>query len=476
MINRSSILPHPPACRLAAAARSPAARAPAACSQLLPLRALAACRFLDAWRTLAVCLTGWVGATAIVVATAIVGAPATATAQYYFEDEPINYRRAAESNSVQRLAQRLAAGEVQLTADASGSYLRSVLDLLDVPLSSQTLVFSKTSLQQGQISPQTPRAVYFSDDCYVAWVQNGLIEIAVMDDELGAVFYSVRDRVPAARLHRDRGGCVACHSTNRTQKVPGFLVRSVYTGAEGLPRDFGTTSDHRSPFAERWGGWYVTGTHGNMRHLGNELALDPDDETVVDVDRGANLTSLADRVDLTPYLTEHSDLIALMVMEHQSQMQNFITRAHYETKLALADQDADEATTTARIEAAGEQLVQYLLFCDEDQLTDPIAGTSGFADDFSRRGPHDSRGRSLRQLDLQTRLMRYRCSYLIYSPAFDALPTPVARFVRQRVLAVLSGEDQSPPFAHLSAADRQAILEILRETKADWVSGEAFVP
>jgi hypothetical protein len=398
--------------------------------------------------------------------------------QYYFDEQPINYRRASESNPVARLEEKLRAGEVRLQADDRGSYLASVLQLLDVPQSSQTLVFSKTSLQQGRISPETPRAVYFNDECYVAWVQDGLIEIAVMDDRLGAVFYSIRDGARNASLNRDRGGCVACHSTNRTQKVPGFLVRSVYTGADGHPRDFGTTSDHRSPFSSRWGGWYVTGTHGQMRHLGNELATDPDDEEKIDAEKGANVLSLADRFVGTRYLTPHSDLVALMVMEHQSQMHNFITLAHYETVLAL---DAKSKSTEPppaiddearqRIEKAGDALVEYMLFCNEDQLTSPIAGTSTFVEDFTARGPVDSKGRSLRQFDLQTRMFRYPCSYLIHSPAFDALPQPVADYVRTRVLRVLKGEDQSPAFAHLTGDMRREILEILTETKADWVSG-----
>ena len=398
--------------------------------------------------------------------------------QYYFDEQPINYRRAAESNPVARLEEKLRAGEVHLRADERGSHLASVLELLDVPLSSQTLVFSKTSLQQGRISPETPRAVYFNDECYVAWVQDGLIEIGVMDDRLGAVFYSIRDGARNATLNRDRGGCIACHSTNRTQKVPGFLVRSVYTAADGHPRDFGTTSDHRSPFSGRWGGWYVTGTHGKMRHLGNELATDPDDEEKIDAEKGANLLSLTDRFAGTRYLTPHSDLVALMVMEHQSQMHNFITLAHYETVLALdAQSKASDPTeeiadqTRQRIEKAGDSLVEYMLFCNEDQLTSAVAGTSTFVEDFVARGPVDSKGRSLRQFDLQTRMFRYPCSYLIHSSAFDALPQPVAEYVRTRVLKVLKGEDQSPTFSHLSAETRREILEILSETKPDWING-----
>lgn len=416
--------------------------------------------------------------------------PDAASAQFDFEQPPIGYRAPATQNAVARLEQKIRSGEVTLKPDASGSYLAAILDSLDIPVSSQSLVFTKTSLQQARISPHSPRAIYFNDDCYVGWVQDGFIEIGVMDDRLGGVFYTVNDRSARPEFYRDRGACLGCHATGKTERVPGFFIRSVYPDAEGFARDFGTVSDHRSPFNSRWGGWYVTGSHGDMRHLGNELALDPDDEEKLDTQRGANVLSLTSRVETDRYLAPHSDLVALLVMEHQGQMQNLITLANYETLLAVdamsatdtntgvtdktdSKESADGIDQTARkrIESAGERLVEYLLFCDEAELTSPVSGTSTFADDFAARGPSDSKGRSLRQFDLSTRLFRYRCSYLIYSSAFDALPAPVGHYVRKRILGVLRGEDDSDKFNHLSADERQAILEILSETKADWVAG-----
>jgi hypothetical protein len=404
----------------------------------------------------------------------------TAVAQYEFEGPPINYRDRAMQNSVARLDERIRAGEVELVQDENGSYLRSLLKELDIPLSSQTLVFSKTSLQQGRISPQSPRAVYFNDDCYIGWVPGGLIEIAVMDDKLGGVFYTLRDRDPSASLLRDRGGCLGCHSTGRTKQVPGFFVRSIPPDEEGRPRDIGYVSDHRSDFETRWGGWYVTGTHGTLRHRGNAFALDADNEELVDMEPGANLVSLSERFATDRYLTPHSDLVALMVMEHQSQMHNLITAANYETIKATdsdrtmnqaLDRPADFQTesTVRRIHKAGDKLVEYLFMKDELQLKETVAGTSGYAEEFSARGPHDSQGRSLRQLDLGQRLFRYPCSFLIYSPALAALPEPMLAYVRDRIQAVLRGEDPSGSFGHLTAEDRQAITEILAETGPKWL-------
>ena len=78
----------------------------------------------------------------------------------------------------------------------------------------------------------------------------------------------------------------------------------------------------------------------------------------------------------------------------------------------------------------------------------------------------------LRDFDLQTRLFRYPLSYMIYDAAFDALPDLAKERIYQRLLEILTGKDQSEAYARLSAADRRAILEIVRETKrglpADW--------
>jgi hypothetical protein len=233
---------------------------------------------------------------------------------------------------------------------------------------------------------------------------------------------------------------------------------------------------HESPLDERWGGWYVTGTHGEARHMGNAVVRDRKAPEELDRNAGANVTDLSDRFDARPYLAPHSDIVALMVLEHQTQLHNLITAAGYQARLALHyEQGINEAlgrppgamspSTARRYEAPAEELVKYLLFAEEAPLEAPVAGTSGFAQEFAAKGPRDSRGRSLRDFDLTTRLFRYPCSYLIYSEAFDALPEPAKAYVYRRLEEILTGRDQSPAFARLSADDRRAILEILRDTK-----------
>jgi len=192
---------------------------------------------------------------------------------------------------------------------------------------------------------------------------------------------------------------------------------------------------------------------------------------------GTNLTDLRGKLDTGAYLTPHSDIVALMTLEHQTQMVNLIARVGWEGRLALYDDAAIakalgrkegslSESTTHRINAAAEELVDYMLFSGETRLTAPIQGTSDFAREFASRGVKDSQGRSLRDFDMHTRMFRYPCSYMIYSEAFDALPQVVRDRVYQRLREVLTGKDTTAAFAHLSAADRKAVYEILRATKA----------
>ncbi len=402
--------------------------------------------------------------------------------QLEFEAEPINYDTAPATDPVAQLQQRVERGEIRLAYDEAHGYLPAVLEALHVPVSSQMLVFSKTSFQQRRITPRRPRAVYFNDDVYVGWVQGGdVVEFSAADPQLGGVFYTLsQEPTETPKIVRDRGQCISCHASSRTVGVPGHLVRSVYPDRSGRPF-FGSgtfTTDHRSPLAERWGGWYVTGRHGGQRHMGNVIVLDRDQPEKLDVEAGANITDLKERLNLDPYLAPHSDIEALMVLEHQTRMQNLITRANFETRSALyyddimnraMDRPLDHRSDSARrrIESAGDKLVEYMLFSAEFQLADPVTGTSNFAAEFMARGPRDSQGRSLRDLDMTRRLMKYPCSYLIYSKPFEGLPEPAKEYVYQRLFQILTRADENDEFVHLTMNDRQAIAEILRETKPD---------
>jgi hypothetical protein len=399
------------------------------------------------------------------------------------EDESIDYVRTQPSNPISQLQKKLDSGQLKLAFDPRHGYLPSVLKALGIPLSSQVLVFSKTSFQHPHISPKTPRALYFNDHTYIGWVQGGdYVEVSTVDPQLGAVFYLLpQEPTPKPKFVRQTYECLQCHDGSMTKGVPGHIMRSVYARVDGQP-DFraGTylTTD-QSQMEERWGGWYVTGTHGGQRHMGNVTVKSADDPDQIDREAGANQTSLKRYFDTSPYLTPNSDIVALMVLEHEVNVHNLITRANYETRIALTYEkqlnkelgrgdDYRAESTMSRIKSACEPLVEAMLFVKEAPLAGPFQGTSGFAEQFQKLGPTDSQGRSLRQLDLGTRLFRHPCSFLIYSEAFDGLPPLAKEFVYRRLADVLHGKDTTPEFAHLDAATRKAILDILTSTKPDF--------
>ncbi len=395
---------------------------------------------------------------------------------------PINYSSAPADNAVSRLQKRIDSGAVKLAYDEKLGYLPALLHELKIPRSSQTLVFSRTSMQRNRISPRTPRALYFGDEAYVGYCQNGkVLEVSAADPQLGAVFYSLDQEADAKPQFRRQGdSCLICHASSQNQGLPGHLVRSVYAEPQGYPvLSMGTHRiDQTSPLERRWGGWYVTGTSGKQTHLGNLTVQGRPRPEELHNTEGVNVTDLSGRFRTAAYLTPHSDIVALMVLEHQTEMHNRIGRAGLLTRRALYEEaELNKALgrpagtrsdlTERRIQSACEPLVKYLLFSGETKLTDPLKGTSGFAEEFVRRGPRDPQGRSLRDLDLRTRMFRYPCSYLIYSEAFAGLPDAAREYVLQRVWDVLSGTDTSEPFEHLSESDRRAIREILLATKKD---------
>jgi hypothetical protein len=369
----------------------------------------------------------------------------------------------ASSDRVAQLNRRLQAGDVRLEFEERTGYLRSLLSALDIPVESQIALFSGTSLQARLVNAKNPRTIFFNDSTAVAWMAGGFIEAASLDSRQGAMFYLLPQAPAAApQLARDVR-CLQCHYASATLGVPGFLVRSIPSTRDGmiLPWLGNYTTDHRSPLSERWGGWYVTG-RGGGRHLGNAPVADRALQDVKVDESNLNVATLADRFDTSAYLSPHSDIAALLVFDHQMRMMNLLTRLGWEARIL----EHERRLSATSLEEIVTEVVDYMLFVDEAPL-DAVRGSSAFAKGFSMRGPRDSKGRSLRDLDLQRRLLRYPCSYMIYSEAFTALPDSVRSTVYARLWKVLSGSDASPKYAKLAAPDRQAIIEILRDTKTD---------
>ena len=393
-------------------------------------------------------------------------------------DHPaIDYSEGAVDNAVADLNRRLDDGSASLVFEGRSGYLRSALDALEIPVESQVLVFSPTSFQEEHVDFDNPRAVFFADDVAMAWVRGAeVLELAAQDRRQGTIFYTLEQMPGEAPRFRRRETCLACHLSWDTLGVPGLQVLSMFP----MPKDpnayaSGHATDHRSRLQDRWGGWYVTGSHGAVAHMGNVEVEEVDDPQATFGVVPPVIESLEGRFDLDGYPTPYSDLVALMVLEHQAHMTNLITRIGWEARRVahrarmVAPADRGRSTDDGRfreiVDEAAVELVDYLLFVDEAPLPPGVEGGSGFTATFSARGPRDRRGRSLREISLDGRLFRYPCSYLIYTAAFDALPELALDAIYARMWAILSGEVSEAPYDRLALADRQAVVEILRDTR-----------
>lgn len=404
-----------------------------------------------------------------------------AALRYAAEYPAIGYAETALTDPVARLRERPAAGDIGLEFAGERGYLDSLLEALEIDPASQLLVFSKTSLQVQGILPETPRAIFFNDTTYVAWTQGApTIEIASMDPKLGPVFYTLeqRDTVDVP-FERQLGRCLRCHDSYSLTGggVPRFILGSGYIGTDGnlVSHEGWILTSERTPLRSRWGGWYVTGSHGEQVHLGNLIVRDVAALQDLDSLRVGNLADLDGLIDTGPYPASYSDIVALLVIEHQVALQNLITRVNYDTRTALAEGSRPGATgpepavaDAAGVAAIAEPLVRAMLFADAVELAGPIEGTSGFAEQFEARGVRDAAGRSLRDLDLTRQVFRYPLSYLVHSEAFGALPDVTRTYVYRRIQEILAGDDPNGDFAHLSQVDRVAVREILADTKSEF--------
>lgn len=386
---------------------------------------------------------------------------------------PINYASAPVNDPVAQLQKALDANDRKLKWDEARGYLPALLDSLSIDPSSQVLVFSKTSLQQKLISPSRPRAVYFNDSVYIGWVQSGsVMEISAMDPQQGTIYYTLDQRpMEKPRFERQIDSCRVCHSGSMADNIPGLMVRSVFTNrvGEGFLRSRSYISDHTSPLDRRFGGWYVTGTSGDQRHMGNLMIGSESQIESADLSSGTNLSNLSRMpISIEPYIVPTSDIVALMVLEHQARGHNLLVKANWQVRKAIANNEL----TDRALSSAVEPLVMYFLFANEANLTAQIRGNSAFAANFEAKGPRDAQGRSLRDFDLSTRMMKHPLSWLIYTVEFDGLPEPAMRQFAKRIGEFLSGKATSPALAHLTPETRAAITQIVRETKPaltmDW--------
>ena len=406
---------------------------------------------------------------------------AVSHAENEYENAPIRYSDTAPNDAAQRLEKAQEEGKVKITREGDWEILKQLLKQFNIPFESQVMVFSKTSKQNDRIGPETPRVVYFGDDAYVGYCLGGSIEVSVIDPKLGPIFYLADphvDEKEPIRFTRDQS-CLSCHGGPFSPEVPGVLVRSVFPGPEGHPimSQGSTVVDTTTPFSDRWGGWYVTGRHGSALHRGNMTAKEEGEKVTMNFQTGANARSLEKFFDTSPYPRKFSDIVALMVLEHQTSTQNVLTKANQASMRAMFMQQSlqrelgekveTQPTGTARriIDHCAEDVVDALLFKDEAVLPEGgIEGDPAFQQVFTKNSPQTKDGRSLKDFQLLNRLFKYRCSYMVYSLTFKNLMPQLKETVLTNLWNALGGKDPEARYAYLAASEKKNIQKILAET------------
>ncbi|MBL9212136.1 MAG: hypothetical protein JNL92_16880 [Opitutaceae bacterium] len=399
-----------------------------------------------------------------------------------YEQPPVSYSATKPHDAAARLQVRLETGELMLTG-GDREILRTLLRELKVPIESQVMVFSKTSLQRGRIRPDQPRALYFSDSIYVGWVPGGLIEVAAVDPQLGPIFYTFNprpERDEKQAFVRD-SDCLRCHGGTFVRDVPGVFARSIVPASNGEPllRHGTELVDDQTPFENRWGGWYVTGYTGAPQHRGNAFGTEIGDKLDFPLSE-RRPAELGDFFDTSRYLAGTSDVVALLVVEHQMAVQNALTKAAHSCRRMLDYQRSLQKTFKDPItdepaydsvksvfRSAVEDIVDHLLFRGAAPLPAGVTGLEAFRLAFAREAPRSPDGRSLKDFQLRDRLFAHRCSYMIYSDTFAALPVQLKTRVLDRLHGVLSGDDARERYSYIDADEKRRIYEILAATHPD---------
>ncbi len=369
----------------------------------------------------------------------------------------------------------LEAGTLPLDTSNEKAFVDSILKQLDIPASSQLLVFSTTSLQLSLISPRSPRALYFNEEVYLGFVPRGRIEIVSLDPEAGAIFYIFNiPRRPDEPVRVDRSNrCMNCHADAVTRDVPGLVIQSVIPGPRGGSLDAfrGGDAGHHISLSERFGGWYVTGRHSLPQHRGNATGRFVAGEIeLIPVVPGETF-------DFGRYPVATSDILAHLIFEHQTGFVNRAIEASYLTRTLLrlaGDQLSPEQSV--ELDRKASELTRYMLFADEIPLAGhAIQGDLAFSEAFLTNRRTSQSGHSLKDLDLETRLFRNRCSYMIYSRVFQGLPQAIKSRVYSKINRALN-DASDPEFAYLPQEEKVVIQRILDETLPDWKTGGGSNP
>lgn len=374
----------------------------------------------------------------------------------------VDYFTKKADDPVMRLQDRIQNGDVTLKSDSQHGYLKSLLTHLDVPLSSQLLVFSKTARAPNLVSPSSPRAVFFNDLVSVAWIPGAReLELTAVDPKRGVIFYTLDQpndgeaRSPQS-FERNRQ-CLACHAGRSSLEVPGLLLRGFQTDRTGRMLFGFSRVTHDMTYDRRWGGWYVTGSPAGLVHRGNLFGEAENEKHKLEPGHHSSLTNLKNRGDFSAWPAQSSDFVAHLVLAHQAHGTNLLIRVGMEARLN-------------RRSDAEDRLIRYLVFADEPpiNLTSQDAKACRarpYARWFEAAGKRAPNGDSLREFDLTKRLFKNRLSYLVNTPLFDQLPEDTRERLLQRLWRGLTYDEPEEAFRHLQRDERARIIGIVRSTK-----------
>ena len=389
----------------------------------------------------------------------------------FWERAPISYSDTPATDKLAELSAALSSGKTGAPDTGGLGRLRFVLETLGIPAESQVLVFSKTSLQNDLIQPENPRALYFSDNAYVGYVPGGAIEAIVHDPVLGPVFYLLESGGDGRlSIGRDTNNCMSCHATSRTENVPGMLIRSVFPDESGHPLlHLGTTDvTHETPLAERWGGYYVTG-RSDLDHMGN-LTFTEDGTANP---HGGQPADLRAQINVAKYLRPTSDIVALLVLEHQVRMHTLLNaaslnyrRSRHFSEILDPGADPDQGSAGNVAESWADKITDCIFFKDEADLGEGVEGDPAFQNEFLARYPKAEGGDSLADFRLYGRIFKRRCSFMVYSDAFNGLPPTLRELVLEKMREAIAG--RSERVGWLAASERKRIDRILMETLPGW--------
>lgn len=382
-----------------------------------------------------------------------------------FKAPPHSYLDWKPKDRFAELQEKAQKGEVKIDTSSDRAFLSSLLQALNVPVSSQMLVFSASSLQSEIINPRNPRALYFNEDTYIGWVPGGLVEIIAADPEMGPIFY-VFDRLrpggPVPNVTRSTK-CMNCHAGNATRRLPGLIAESLLVSQAGssLETYRRDVQGHQIPLENRFGGWHLTGEHNLTDNKANVMGLTRNgriEKTPVPPGQFSNL-------DL--HLLPTSDILPHLVHEHQMGFENRLVYAIYTMRqLKAENKGLMSSEGKAEIEERAQELARYIVFADEAKFpAKGIVGDPKYAEDFLRDRKMTKAGLSLKDFDMKTRIFKHRCSFMLYTDTWEHAPKEIKDRVYYRMAEAL--RDAQPSMPHLAAEERRVIREILKETLRD---------